>query len=209
MSKTTKLPCELIIWYVLPDFRNEISRTLLDEYDYKQVEIAKTLGVTKAAVNQYLSSKRGDNFFSLIKDKKTKNMIMKEIKKSTASIVNEQSTIDIELCRLCNVIKSDKIIVKVYEKYSANSVPSCIAVVDENAVKTDVKISKNKKAKCPECNKDIQSDWLACPFCGNKVGKTCPECNKAVELTWKVCPFCAKNLSTKNTKGTTKGKKKA
>ena len=207
MSKTAKLPCELIIWYVLPDFRNEISRILLDEYSFKQVEIAKMLGVTKAAVNQYLSSKRGDNFFSLLKDKKTKNMVMKEIKKSTANIVNEQTTIDIELCRLCNFIKTKKIIFKVYEKYTEGTMPSCLAGIDERTAKLDVKISKGKKIKCPECSKDIQTDWLACPFCGSKVARNCPECKERIELDWKVCPYCAKKLKAKNAKGTVKGRK--
>jgi len=207
MKRNAQLPCELIIWYVLPDFRNEISRTLIEDYNFKQVEIAKILGVTKAAVNQYLSSKRGDHFFNLIKDKKTKNIMVKEIKKSTASIVDGQSTIDIELCRLCNVIKTNKIISKVYEKYSDGAVPSCIAEFDFDTGVKDSKIPTAKKAKCPSCKKDIQTDWFACPFCAEKIAKKCPGCKSRVELTWKVCPNCAKKLTGKSNKGTVKKKR--
>jgi predicted transcriptional regulator len=206
MKTSSKLPCELIIWYVLPDLRNEISRTLLDDYNFKQVEIAKVLGVTKAAVNQYLSSKRGENFFNLIKDKKTKNLLSKEIKKTASAIVKSQSTIDIELCRLCNVIKSNKIIYKVYEKYAQGVLPECLIQFEAPAKVSKPKGGKIRTLKCPSCKKEIQEEWIACPHCGEKMARNCPGCKAKVEMSWKACPFCARKLRNTKSKRTSKSR---
>jgi predicted transcriptional regulator/predicted RNA-binding Zn-ribbon protein involved in translation (DUF1610 family) len=209
MTKTsTKLPCELIIWYVVPDLRSEISRILKEEYNYKQVEIAEVLGVTKAAVNQYLSSKRGDHFFSLVKDKKTENQLMKEVRKAVVNIANDQSTIDIELCRICNIIKGHKIIQKVYDKYAGGSVPECLMDFGAPVKSAAPSIKTANIIKCTSCKKDLDGNWIACPFCGEKVAQKCPGCRGRVEMSWKVCPHCAKKLKGKDTKKKSSGKKK-
>ena len=53
------LPCENIARYVLPIFRSSIARELIEKYNYTEVETAKKLGITQAAISQYLHSKRG------------------------------------------------------------------------------------------------------------------------------------------------------
>ncbi len=55
-----KAPCEIAVKYVWPAFRNLVARRLVVEYNLSQVEVAKLLGVTQAAVSYYLSGKRGN-----------------------------------------------------------------------------------------------------------------------------------------------------
>ncbi|UCH89552.1 MAG: zinc ribbon domain-containing protein [Thermoplasmata archaeon] len=205
-SATTKLPCEVIIWYVIPDLRNEISRILLEDYNYKQVEIARLLGVTKAAVNQYLSSKRGENFFSLVKDKKTKNMLLKEVRKSVATLVDDKTTIDIELCRMCNIIKGNKIIFKVYDKYVHTDVPECLAEFGEVSTTPTRSTKSGKQLKCPSCRKQVQNDWVVCPYCSEKLALKCAGCKAMVEISWKNCPYCARKIPAKKSKKSSKKK---
>lgn len=200
MKRKAQLPCELIIWYVLPDLRNEISRVLLDEYNYKQVEIAKVLGVTKAAVNQYLSSKRGENFFNLVKDKRTKNMLLKEVRISVSNVVKEQTTADVELCRLCGIIKGNKIINKVYEKYGEGELPKCLLKSEQGMSPSNSMRKGTKPQKCLKCKKELQNDWISCPFCGEKVARKCPDCKGILELTCKVCPQCNRKLTRAKSK---------
>ena len=202
MKHGSKLPCELIIWYVLPDLRNEISRIMYEDYNFKQVEIARALGVTKAAVNQYLSSKRGENFFNLVKNKTHKNMLMRELRKSAQTIVKEQSTIDMELCRMCNIIRRTKIINKVYEKYSTGVVPSCARDMDDSDLKSGTRIY----VKCTGCKKDLDESWVACPYCGVSMLASCPGCGKDVNTAWKVCPYCARKITRKEMKAATRKK---
>ena len=50
--------CEIVGKYVLPIFRSMLARELVHKFNLSQTEAAKKLGMTQAAVSQYLSSKR-------------------------------------------------------------------------------------------------------------------------------------------------------
>lgn len=52
-----KFPCENVVWYVLPAIRSELSKELAKVMSQK--EISEILGITQAAVSQYVSNKRG------------------------------------------------------------------------------------------------------------------------------------------------------
>ena len=56
-----KPPCEIVVNKVLPHIRADIVKILIQEYNMKQIEVSKRLGITQASVSQYLSSTRGDN----------------------------------------------------------------------------------------------------------------------------------------------------
>ena len=53
-----KAPCQVVVWYLLPAVGAELARELGGR-GMPQKEIAKRLGVTPAAVSQYLKGKRG------------------------------------------------------------------------------------------------------------------------------------------------------
>lgn len=57
MSLTTLHPQEVEVFYILPAIRRELS-VALKELGRSQKDIAKLLGVTEAAVSQYISKKR-------------------------------------------------------------------------------------------------------------------------------------------------------
>jgi predicted transcriptional regulator len=59
-NKSSKIRprCEIIVQYVLPAIRAEMAIRMRDE-GISQAQIARLLGVTPAAVNQYVKSKRG------------------------------------------------------------------------------------------------------------------------------------------------------
>jgi len=50
--------CETVNKHVLPLFRALVAKELLCNYKLTQVEVAKKLGTTQAAISQYLNSKR-------------------------------------------------------------------------------------------------------------------------------------------------------
>jgi len=52
-----KAPCENVVWYVLPAIRSELAKELAKAMSQK--EISEILGITQAAVSQYISNKRG------------------------------------------------------------------------------------------------------------------------------------------------------
>lgn len=113
-----KTPCEIFVWYVLPGLRQELARSMIKDYNLTQVQVAGKLGITEAAVSQYLSKKRGN----LAMNKNIKN----EIKKSAEQIVKgDDMAIARELCRICGIVKESEIMPKLYQKHTGISLPDC------------------------------------------------------------------------------------
>jgi len=52
------VPCEVVVRHLLPALRALIARELVEEHQLSQVAAARRLGITQAAVSQYLTSKR-------------------------------------------------------------------------------------------------------------------------------------------------------
>jgi len=52
-------PFEVVTSKLLPTIRARLAQVLLDEYEMRQVEVAKHLGITQAAVSHYKTASRG------------------------------------------------------------------------------------------------------------------------------------------------------
>lgn len=102
-----KVPCEIIIRYGLPAIRKEFAKIMMEEYGLNQKEVAGKLGITDAAISQYLSEKRG-------KIKILDEKILDEIRGSAKQIVDGNESIMIEeTCRICEVLKSRGMVEKI------------------------------------------------------------------------------------------------
>jgi len=97
-----KTPCETIVWEILPMIRKEFAKTLIKDYGFTQRKAANVLGLTEAAVSQYISKKRG-------KKEILKRNFQKEIKKSVQQIIEGNAeTVVHETCRICDLLKANK-----------------------------------------------------------------------------------------------------
>ncbi len=95
-------PCEYMIWNGLPSIKKELTKCIIDNYGLNQRETAKLLGVTPAAICQYMSKKRGKID---IKDKR----IIVEINISAKRIVQHgEAAVIPEICRICKIIRSNQ-----------------------------------------------------------------------------------------------------
>ena len=56
MKRTT---CEYMMWSGLPIIRKGIAESMISDFGLSQKEAAEQLGITPAAVCQYVSNKRG------------------------------------------------------------------------------------------------------------------------------------------------------
>jgi len=96
-------PCEIVTRYVLPVFRSFVAKELVEKYGFTQVEAAKKLGTTQAAISQYLHSKRGyggtDQF------KKTLPNIQKLASETARRIVEENISSEEVMATFCDVCK--------------------------------------------------------------------------------------------------------
>ena len=95
-----KIPCEIIVWEVLPVIRREFAKNMIKNHKLTQKKVAQKLGLTEAAVSRYVSGKRGTS-------EKLDGEILKEITKSVNKIVEGNGTSLIEeICRVCSLIKA-------------------------------------------------------------------------------------------------------
>ncbi|MEM2121485.1 MAG: transcriptional regulator [Candidatus Woesearchaeota archaeon] len=108
-------PQEVEVWYILPMIRRNLAKELLN-LGLKKSEIAKKLGITKAAVSHYVYDKRGDS--ARIKGFK------KEIKRSAKNII-EGYCVTREIQKLCMLIRKKGLLCKVHKNYDSNIRGNC------------------------------------------------------------------------------------
>ena len=106
-------PQEVEVFYILPAIRKELS-IVLKELGKNQKEIAKLLGVTEAAVSQYLSAKRAN-------DVKFPQEIKDSIKAAAPKITDHASMIR-QVQTILSAAKQDRFICKMHEQI-ANDIP--------------------------------------------------------------------------------------
>jgi len=96
-------PCEYMMWNGLPVIRKEIAESMINDFGLNQKEAAMKLGVTPAAVCQYLSKKRG-------KIKIVDKDALVEINISAERIIQQESRVVVlETCRICKILMEKRI----------------------------------------------------------------------------------------------------
>lgn len=102
-------PQEVEIFYLIPTIRKEFA-VALKKQGKGQKEIASLLGITEAAVSQYIKEKRATKL-------KLSNKIKKDIEKSSKKIGGRLNILA-ETERILNLIKNKKGICKYHHKFA-------------------------------------------------------------------------------------------
>jgi uncharacterized protein len=95
--------CEIIGKYVLPIFRSQLAKELVQKYHLSQTEAAKKLGTTQAAVSQYLSSKRAFKGVDQVVEYMPKIQVMAA--ETAQKLINKEISagdITLDFCKLCS-----------------------------------------------------------------------------------------------------------
>src|SRR3989344_2157312 len=58
--KKNLLPQEIEVWYLIPAIRRELAKIFIEKYSLSQKKAAQILGISEAAVSQYVKSKRAN-----------------------------------------------------------------------------------------------------------------------------------------------------
>jgi predicted transcriptional regulator len=103
------ITCESVARRILPLYRSLVAKELLAKYNYTQVEAAKKLGTTQAAISQYLNSKRGYKGVSdygeiaqLVQDAAAK------VAKRMAESVMSAEEFGESFCELCAIVRQGR-----------------------------------------------------------------------------------------------------
>ncbi|HKM08910.1 MAG TPA: transcriptional regulator [Candidatus Methanomethylophilaceae archaeon] len=118
-----KIPCEIVVWYVLPTIRREIAKELVRVHGLKQAVVARKFEVTDAAISQYITRKRGEN--EIIQNSKHYDAFIAEIQVSAEKLVSDDCDFAAEVCRLCGVVKECGMLAEIYEGYTGYKPPRC------------------------------------------------------------------------------------
>lgn len=100
-----KFYCENVVKFVLPAFRSLVAKKLIEDNGFTQVSAAEKLGITQAAISQYLYSKRG---VKKIKEIEAMPQVQKFVDKYIESLVDEKSPSIDDMpmfCELCHYLK--------------------------------------------------------------------------------------------------------
>ena len=95
-----KTPCEHAVWEVLPKIRASIAWVMVREYRLRAHQVSECLGVSDAAVSQYLSGKRG----KIITDER----VMAVIRTTVEAALNRENheIVPDELCVICRTYRN-------------------------------------------------------------------------------------------------------
>ncbi len=58
----------------------------------------------------------------------------------------------------------------------------------EEAVLQDL----DKRHTCPECQRQVESDFIVCPHCHHQLRLRCTGCGRLLSPSWDVCPYCGR-----------------
>jgi predicted transcriptional regulator len=112
------LPQEIEVWYIIPKIRKELSDRLVNKHGFSYEKTGKILGITKAAVSQYLKNARAN------KIKLSKEM-QAEVTKSAERIVDNNATGLAEIQNLLKIMKETKCSCNVCKQYNAGIIDYC------------------------------------------------------------------------------------
>lgn len=118
MKKT--MPQEIEVWYLIPALRRELAKVLVKEHNLTQKKVADILGVTEAAVSQYMKSKRGKEVHFTKKD-------MAEIKKAAKCITAKNQDCVESIYGLCVHFRGSKLLCDLHRKRDKNVPAGCNA----------------------------------------------------------------------------------
>lgn len=99
-----KHPQEIEVWYVIPAVRKELAADLVKR-GKSQREVAKILGITEAAVSQYVKKKRAGL--------ELPNEVKEFVKKCAAKVEDKESAFR-QIQVVCKFIKDNKHLCKIH-----------------------------------------------------------------------------------------------
>ena len=112
------LPQEIEVWYIIPAIRKELARLFTQKYEMSYEKAGNILGISKAAVSQYLSNKRANKI-------KLSVGVKKEIAKSAKILAVNSKLAVAEMQRILKFMKDKKCSCDVCKKYNKDVLGYC------------------------------------------------------------------------------------
>ena len=121
MTLVMLLPAEIESKTLIPALRAILAKTLAEKHGIREDEISKMLGVTQAAVSNYIRGTRGDP--ELIKKLLTEDQVSEMIFEISDDLSSDKAYSPSSLSKfigLCNYIKSSLLICDIHHNLESN-----------------------------------------------------------------------------------------
>jgi uncharacterized protein len=109
---------EIEVWYIIPAVRKELARLLTQKYEMSFEKAGNVLGISKAAISQYLSNKRANKI-------KLSAEVKREVEKSAKTINDNPKTAVAEIQRILRYMKENKCSCDVCKRYNKDVLNYC------------------------------------------------------------------------------------
>lgn len=116
--KVTKLkpPCIIVVRYVLPAIRTLIAEELIERHGLRRSDVARKMGMTPAAVTQYLEGVRGGIATDLVKGSEEVAEMVSQTAEGLAK--NEVSVCDVldKMCEVCRAMRISGLLCEMHKE---------------------------------------------------------------------------------------------
>ena len=115
------LPAEIESKTLIPALRAILAKKLADDHNVREEEISKMLGVTQAAVSNYIRGTRGDPALitKLLSEPEVSNLINELTDNLSSDMAYTPSSLS-KFIGLCNYIKSSLLICEIHHNLESN-----------------------------------------------------------------------------------------
>ena len=115
------LPAEIESKTLIPALRAILAKKLAEEHDIREDEISKMLGVTQAAISNYIRGTRGDPSLiaKLLAEKQVAQLIDELCDHLSSDLAYTPSSLS-KFIGLCNYIKSSLLICEIHHNLESN-----------------------------------------------------------------------------------------
>jgi len=103
-------PCESVVKLVLPAFRSLIAKELIEKYNFSQVNAAKKLGTTQAAISYYLYSKRGEKRMKELEAIPYVQSMTNQVASGIATQSLSPFEAMLKFCELCKILRTKDLV---------------------------------------------------------------------------------------------------
>lgn len=115
------LPAEIESKTLIPALRAILAKKLAEEHQVREDEISKMLGVTQAAISNYIRGTRGDpKLIQKLMDDKQVSQLINELSDILSSDMAYTPSSLAKFISLCNYIKSSLLICEIHHNLESN-----------------------------------------------------------------------------------------
>lgn len=114
------LPQEVEVWYIIPMVRKTLAKHFVKDHGYSYEKAGKILGVSKAAISQYMNNKRANKI-------KLSKETLAEIKKAADRIAEDNKVVIKEVQAILMHMRESKSSCNVCKQYNKDILDYCNA----------------------------------------------------------------------------------